>query len=273
MISLRLFNVLSLLAQTAISGALASPHSAGLAGRAMQPGCATSADFAACHSTRRSYRHEGPHRDENPDPTDLTNAERLARRLPLKPPTRRSSARRATASPAPQPVNRGYIEVWSIDDNGSRTGVLGYVSRTTRDLGQHVVQQSLDDALFVSPSGNGYLVSLNSDVSFPAFLGLVQSPEDTTSGLAEGSLNYLVLASTGQTAPNATPQSVSNSLGPFLAESPVWTFDPATNTLTASWINPDGSLAPINPFITDDNSIYFSEDRQQQEIEFVYVSA
>ncbi|KAJ6500524.1 hypothetical protein C8R45DRAFT_978054 [Mycena sanguinolenta] len=269
MMSLRLFNVLSLLALTAVSGALASPHSAGLAVRVMQPGCAAGADFAACHSTRRSYRHEGPHRDEDTNFAPLTNAERLARRLPLKPPTRRSSARRATASPAPQPANRGYIEVWFVDDNGSR---LGYVSRTTRERRQYVVQPSMDDALLVSPSGNGDLVILNSDISSRGFLGLVQGPEDTSSGLAEGSPNYLVLASTEQTAPNATPQSVGNSVGPFPAESAVWTLDPVTNTLTANWINPDGSPAPTIPFI-DGDTIYFAGDRQQQEIVFVYVPA
>ncbi|KAJ7261303.1 hypothetical protein B0H12DRAFT_1106186 [Mycena haematopus] len=265
-----LFKVLALLALISISGALPSPRP-DLAGRGILPDCATTSGLEACHSSRRSYHHEGPHRDE--DPAGLTNAQRLVRRLPLKPPTRRSSARAAMVSPTPQLVNRGYIQIWSLDDSGNRAQLFGYVSRTTRELRQYLVQPSIDNALLVSLRGDRDLVTLNSDIPFPAFLGLVQGREDTSSGLAGGSSNYLYLASTEQTSPNATPQNVDNSGGPYPSESAVWTHDAVTDTLTANWVNPDGSLAPTNPFIANGNAIYFSGNRQQQQIEFVYVHA
>ncbi|KAF7353628.1 hypothetical protein MVEN_01047500 [Mycena venus] len=277
-----LLKVFSLLALAAISSTLASPLPApSLAVRAMLPGCTTANGIEICNNTRRSY-HEGPSRDRVP--AGLTNGERLARHLPLKPPTRRSSARRAVASPAAPPANRGYIQVLSVDDNGNPTGVLGYVSRTTYAQRQYLVQPSIDDALLVAPSGDRNLGTLNSDIPSLALLGLVQSREDTSSGLAKGISNYLYLASTEQTPPNATPQNVGNSFssvpgGPLPSESAVWTHDPVTHTLKAQWINPDGSPAPTIAFthgpaiyLGDPEAFYQAHEVPVRKIAFVFMA-
>ncbi|KAF8130470.1 hypothetical protein K438DRAFT_1999394 [Mycena galopus ATCC 62051] len=255
--------ILSLLALAAISGALASSHPApGLAVHRKLPGsgCTTT----TCPNNRREYYHQGPHRDGVPaTPADLSNGERLVRGLPLKPPTRRSSARRASASPTLPPANRGYIEIFSVDDNGSPT-FLGYVSRAM-DAQQYGVASTLGEALLVAPSGDRNLITLNPDITFSTFLGLAQ---DTSSGL-------LYLTSTQQTSPNATPQNGGNSIpGGFSpSESAVWTRDPVTNILTAQWTNPDGSVAQAIAFI-EGSAISFSVNPpQKQKIVFVYEAA
>ncbi|KAJ7168195.1 hypothetical protein C8R43DRAFT_983392 [Mycena crocata] len=284
-----LFKVLSLLAVAAFSasGALASPQP-GLVVREIIPDCTERNGFEMCRRLRRGTPRslpEAPSRERVP--ADFTNAQRLARHLPLKPPSRRSSARRAVQSPAASPYSRGYIQILSVDGSGNPTSVLGYVSKNTLDHTQYILQSSLDDnALLVGPTGDRRLLTLNSDIPSPGFLGLVQGREDTSSVLAQGSFNYLYLASTERTSPGATPQNVGNSFstvygGTHPAESAVWTIDPETRSLKAQWINPDGSPAPTTPFIHG-SSIYLSGDPEAfhqrfaepvQQIVFVYVPA
>ncbi|KAJ7043162.1 hypothetical protein C8F04DRAFT_31576 [Mycena alexandri] len=269
-----MFKVFSLLAAlTTLSAVLASP----------QPALATRTLLNDSKHGSRSSPNEIPSREHAPG---LTNAQRLARGLPLKPPSRRSSARRAMSSASASSASRGYIQVWSVDDNGSPTGVLGYVSKTTKAHMQYRVDSSLDHALLVSSGGEHNLVTLNSDITSPTFLGLVQDPESTSSGLAKRSSNSLYLASTEQTSPNATPQNVGSSVNTrpgrsLPAESAVWTVDPNTNKLSAQWINPDASAAPTIAFIHDTNVLFTGDldayrqahhSAQVQRIEFVFVS-
>ncbi|KAJ7739688.1 hypothetical protein DFH07DRAFT_840073 [Mycena maculata] len=275
-----LFKVFSLLALTVISGAFASPHDALAVHEVAHPD--TTAHMAPAfempehHKISRSLPELS---SRGRVPCSLTNAQRLARHLPLKPPTRRASARRAFASPtvAASPANRGYVQVLSVDANGRPTGVLGYVSKTTSAHTQYVIGTSLADALLVEISGDHNLRTLNSDTPSPAFLGLVQGRDDTSSSLE----HYLYLASTERTPPNATPQSIGTSFGTQPAESAVWTMDPATYALTVQWTNPGGALAPTNSFVQG-GAIYFSDDpaafnhryaASVQRIAFVYVPA
>lgn len=278
-----LVKIFTLIALIALPGVFASPHpGVDVPSTALNCADATGVEMCLRYKTARSLS-ESPSRE--PVPSSLTNAERLARHLPLKPPTRRSSARRAMASPVVAPsTNRGYIQVLSADSNGNPTGVLGYVARTTYINTQYLVTPSLDDALLVAPSGDRDLLTLNSDIAAPAFLGLVQGRDDTSSGLATGSSNYLYLASTAQTSPGSTPQNVGNSFTTVYgdenaAESAVWTLDPVNRSLIAQWINSDGSRAPTIGF-TQGSAIYFSGDLgafQQmypapvQQVVFVYV--
>ncbi|KAJ7118718.1 hypothetical protein C8R44DRAFT_982481 [Mycena epipterygia] len=280
-----LFKILSLLALTAVSGALASPQPA-LALRGMPADCTVTTGFELCsrHNTPRSS-HDVPSRERVP--SSLTNAERLTRHLPLKPPTRQASARRAVSSPAAAaPANRGYIQVLAVDASGNPTGVLGYISKTTYVKTQYRIASSLDDALLVGRSGDHDLLTLNSETPSPAFLGLVQGRDDTSSGLATGSFNYLYLASTEQTPPNSIPRNVGNSFSAvyrdsYPAESAVWTLDPKTHMLTAQWINVDGSRPPTISF-SQGSAIYFTADLKAyhqrypapvQKIAFVYIPA
>ncbi|CAK5279453.1 unnamed protein product [Mycena citricolor] len=205
------------------------------------------------------------------EPSRLTNAERLARRLPLKPPTRRSSARRAAASA--QAAARGYIQVFAVDNAGSLGTPLGFVSSGTLRGAQYTVVPGRDAALVVAQNGGGpgragELVTLNSDSPTPAYLGLVQGRDDTSSTLSAGrNVNYLYLASTEHTSPNGGPQNVRNSVNNafggrgLTSESVVWTTDSSTNVLSAQWTNPDGSRAPTVPFVQG-AAIYFSGNPQ-----------
>ncbi|KAJ7273155.1 hypothetical protein C8J57DRAFT_267307 [Mycena rebaudengoi] len=280
--------VMSLLAFTAVSGVFASPHTASVPRLLLNrsPDCKLAEGFEMCRESMVLRVAPAPSSREH-IPSSLTNGQRLARHLPLKPPTRRSSARRAEVSPSVNtPVSRGYIQVFSVDANDNPTGVLGYVSKNTYIHAQYAFHPSRDDALLVGLSGDHDLRTLNSDTGSPAFLGLVQGRDNTPSGIAKGSSNYLYLASTEQTAPNATPQTVGSSYttvhgNVHPAESAVWSIDPATNVLIAQWINSDGSPTLTIPFAQGAN-IYFSGDPdafQQmypaalQRIKFVYIPA
>ncbi|KAJ6608607.1 hypothetical protein B0H10DRAFT_2226678 [Mycena sp. CBHHK59/15] len=282
-----LFNALVLLGLAGISNALAAPT---VTVRELTIPIDCNLDVAHTYemcSTLTLPRSvsETPSRERVP--SSMTNGERLARHLPLKPPTRRSSGRRAVpSSSTATPMKRGYIQVLSVDANGNPAGVLGYVSKNTYIKAQYVLQPSLDGALLVGQSGDHDLLTLNSDTPSPAFLGLAQGREDTSSVLAKGSFNYLSLASTEQTPPNATPQAVGSSYntvygGSRTAESAVFTLDSTTNALVVRWINPNGSAAPTIPF-TQGSAIYFSGDpdafRQKfsapvQSIAFKFVPA
>ncbi|KAJ6606475.1 hypothetical protein DFH09DRAFT_1120331 [Mycena vulgaris] len=197
-------------------------------------------------------------------PSSVSNAERLARRLPLKAPSRRSSAHRARySSTPPSPQITGYIQVLSLGDSSS---VLGYVSKNSLSgSGHYAYTASLDNALLVGVSGDGTtsgnIVTLNSDYPSPSFLGLVQGRDSTSSDLATGSFNYLYLASTAPTDPGASPQDVGSKSGtiPRTSESSVWTIDPVTSALTAQWINTDDTPAPTISF-TQSTGIYFGGD-------------
>ncbi|KAJ7184288.1 hypothetical protein C8R46DRAFT_1063576 [Mycena filopes] len=212
----------------------------------------------------------------SPTPARLSNGERLSRGLSPNPPaSRRSSARRAQSSASPSSA-RGYIQV--VDENGAP---LGFISKITRM--QYFVS-SIDQALLVNRVGND-LATLNSDIQSPTWLGLVQGRESSPS-LAKGSPDFLVLASTEQTQPNAPPQNVRSSIrsthgSSFRAESAVWTIHPTTNKLEAQWINPDGSRAPTMAFVNRGNILFTGDldayrnrysEPDVQRIEFIFVS-
>ncbi|KAG2011400.1 hypothetical protein CC2G_011523 [Coprinopsis cinerea AmutBmut pab1-1] len=183
----------------------------------------------------------------------LTNADRLARRLPLKPPVRKSSRRAAVQRPSPGPIEtiRGKISV--VNDQGQS---MDSASALTVSLSV--------DSLQSSPS-QVRVTFLNSKRPEP-YLGLVQGRDNVGDSVgAPDSFNYLYLNSIAEpgTAPGSAGSNAANSNAwsaatrtPRIGQSDVWTFDRSSNRLIPYWINPDlSSYGPIEIY-TQSNVLY-----------------
>ncbi|KAG9044179.1 hypothetical protein FS837_008686 [Tulasnella sp. UAMH 9824] len=209
----------------------------------------------------------------------LTNAQRFARGLPPKKPklVKGSPVRRVQSSPTPLTSYRGYVQVSRADGVENRV----YLARLRAAGSSYFpgVTWNVTDALIVNfklPTGEARGSTLDFTFESSAapgnypYLGLVQGRDDVDSNIAVGSWHYLYTTATGQTAPNATPQNPGNSWSyvfgkPRTSESAIvrlpsialarttlisldlvrkWSFDSATNAITAQWINTDGSKPP-----------------------------
>ncbi|TFL01102.1 hypothetical protein BDV98DRAFT_530488 [Pterulicium gracile] len=209
-------------------------------------------------------------------PRHLSNAQRLARRLPLKAPHRRSAHRRHEDLPAPagpstvpEPTNtfRGVIQAVNAD-----TGVVvGYLSRSSFSGAQYRYQD-LASAMIVSfkmPLGSikgerMEVVSENSDITMFEYLSLVQGRDNTDGNLAEGSFHYAYLSASESTPAGSPGQSVGNGYTSAtntarLAQSSVWFYDANTGDFEPQWINLDGSIAPTTVF-TQSTALYVGGD-------------
>ncbi|TFK39516.1 hypothetical protein BDQ12DRAFT_705008 [Crucibulum laeve] len=200
-----------------------------------------------------------------------TNAERLVRGLPLKPPTRRDSARRSGPSALPQVEKRGIIEITNTD-NGQ---VIGYVSKNSFSKAQLRYQPAITDAVTVTFSANTGATSLtdaritlvDSDVGagYP-LLGLIQGRDDTNANIASRSFHYLYFGAVAVpgTAPNTPGAAVSNSYtgvtgSQRVAESDVWNIDLTTGSITPQWTNTDGSQ-PATDLFSQGTALYAGGD-------------
>jgi len=203
-----------------------------------------------------------------------TNAERLARNLPIKPPTRRmrESARRSQPSSVPQVTMRGIIKV--SDSTTSET--LGYISKNTFSKAQYRYQPSLDDALIVNINVNygtnsisdARIMAENSDMDGLPLLGLIQGRDSTTADMSHESYNYAYIGGMALpgTSPNSLPltspeNSYTRATGTSRsAASDVWNVDFTTGALTMSWVNQDGSKPNIERFVQS-TALYIGGDR------------
>ncbi|KAF7333053.1 hypothetical protein MVEN_02411900 [Mycena venus] len=197
---------------------------------------------------------------------DLTNSERLARGLPLKPPARRTKAARdGAASPVPSYTAKGHLLVRDAGDNS----VIGYASKTVSTA--TLITPDLVNALTVSitlpvgaTSGSQLnLAQVDSPNAFTSF-GLVQGRDSTTTDISTGSFNYLYISSTNDTAAGSSPQQPgnmpSNSLGTTRSsESAVWTIDMVSGTVFPTWIN-SGGVAATTQLFTQSNALYAGGD-------------
>ncbi|TFK50841.1 hypothetical protein OE88DRAFT_1659944 [Heliocybe sulcata] len=180
----------------------------------------------------------------------LTNAQRLARGLPLRKP-RRVQARQATPSSCPTISHTGTIRVTDIDAGG----VLGYVSSTPNIFGEYELATTASGALRVSFGTSSCLSSAvysqfdvtteNGISNFP-LLGFMTGFANTNYGIGSGSSNYAYLGGVTQTPEGSPAIQQANSFSaasgiPDGVESAVWTWEPSSNALTVQWINTDGS--------------------------------
>ncbi|KAG8942460.1 hypothetical protein FRC04_003628 [Tulasnella sp. 424] len=204
----------------------------------------------------------------------LTNAQRFARGLPPKKPKliQGSPVRRQQPSSTPSDSYRGYIQVNRADGSGT----LGYISQSSLSGAQTRYQSDTSTALIVDfklPAGatSGSTLDFtieSSDLSGNyQYLGLVQGRDDNDSDIAAGSYQYLYIAATAQTAPNATPRNAGNSYSSATgrsrtSESAVWSFDGTTNAITVQWVNSDGSTPTTNTW-TQSTALYAGGDQGQ----------
>jgi hypothetical protein len=209
---------------------------------------------------------------------DLTNAERLRKRLPLLPPTRIVARNggggdddddkhhhKPHPSHVPKATYKGVIQV--LADGNS----LGYVAPDP-NYWTPLLTPDINSALSVSfqlhhgaTSGSRLaLTQLNDNRG--TFFGPVVGRDSTSSNISPGSFNYLYLdpiAAPG-TAPGSTPQSVpsyfSTSSGlDKQAETSVWNVNTVTGALAAQWINTD-STTPSTVFFVQSNHLYAGGD-------------
>ncbi|KDR66951.1 hypothetical protein GALMADRAFT_258854 [Galerina marginata CBS 339.88] len=201
---------------------------------------------------------------------ELTNAQRLARGLPLKPPARRRAspsiaARDAQTSPVPTVTYTVVAQVFQD------TTSLGFVAPDP-NYWTPLLTPSIDSALRLSfslplgaTSGSQLSLTMLNDNRGTYFAPVV-GRDSTSSDLAAGSFNYLYLdpvAAPG-TAAGATPQSApsffSTSSGlDKQTETSVWSVDLVSMTLTMQWINTDSST-PASILFVQSNHIYAGGD-------------
>jgi len=159
-----------------------------------------------------------------------TNAERLARGLPPKAPTRRSTAHARRSSPTPP--KQQYIVVY--DSNGNP---LGFVQKGGSTHGIHVGDKmnfpvtfdSTTHTVFSSGSGDQYLGGHNQPT--------------------------VIMGSNLATSTFLERVSVNNKN----SETDIWYPGP-NNELLAKWTNPSGPLVPIYFFETQTGSILMTGD-------------
>ncbi|KAH8814553.1 hypothetical protein DL96DRAFT_1504618 [Flagelloscypha sp. PMI_526] len=177
----------------------------------------------------------------------MTNAERLARGLPLnKPQARASRTRRSSPSDLPPTQHTGVIEVRRADNNN----LLGYIGKDLISGAQSIYTESIADALQVSfelpfgaTSGTPQIKNMNSNPDWP-LLGLVQGRDNTDSNVNAGSFQYLYMGGVANpgTQPGDRPTSIDNSYStvtgkPRTVETSVWTVDTITGSMTLTWVN------------------------------------
>ncbi|KAG8906361.1 hypothetical protein FRB99_007045 [Tulasnella sp. 403] len=158
-----------------------------------------------------------------------TNAKRFAAGLPPLPPARKSRTRRILAPrSSPIPVASGQLGLRYDNGQALATDV---VTMTLLDIGlpYYVAQWT------------------NSGSSSPAYIGFAAYNDDR--GYATtGTYNFASLNGLPWLNDNLTPaQSPSDPT--ILYETAVWTYDPTTRSLTAHWVNGDGTEPPEQPYL------------------------
>ncbi|PPR07740.1 hypothetical protein CVT24_003738 [Panaeolus cyanescens] len=199
----------------------------------------------------------------------LTNAERLARGMPLNAPKpHRTVQKRQEPSSFPAAAGVGSI-------TGEDSTPVGYMGATTVDGAIYGTSDQLVNSaiMYVERTGSGNtetrtrITIPDSDVgaSFP-ILGLVQGRDNIDTNVGTGSYHYLYLSGVAQ--PGTTAGSVSSvvdntysdvSGNTRAVQTDVWTVDFTTGVISAVWINDDGTAVPLQ-FFVQNGAIYATAD-------------
>ncbi|KAJ7461212.1 hypothetical protein FB451DRAFT_490584 [Mycena latifolia] len=192
-------------------------------------------------------------------PQLLTNAKRFALGLPPLKPRRRGSAARAASSPLP-PVT----QTCNIFAKGTDGTDYGYISPVWNGFGEYGTFQSaqagaLEVSFSSSPDSRSQLglTATNGPSAGVPFFGAISGFASSSDDFGAGSPNYAYLGGTTQTAGGATPSSGTNSFTtatgiPENFESAIWSYDFATQALSAQWINTDGSAPATHLLYAND---------------------
>ncbi|KAJ7835133.1 hypothetical protein B0H14DRAFT_2514511 [Mycena olivaceomarginata] len=221
--------------------ALASASSAGTpTHRKLNP---APADMA--HTTPRGYIHARS--------APATNARRFSLGLPPLAPRhhRVGVAARAVSSPVPPTTQTCNIAVQSYDQT------FGYLSATWNGFGEYGQFQadqagSLEVTFSYTPDSPSQLnfVATNSPSPTYPYFGAISGFASESDDFGSGSYNYAYLGGTASTPAGSPPVSTNsgdnNSFSaatgiPETIESAIWSYDPATQAITAQWINTDES--------------------------------
>lgn len=196
-----------------------------------------------------------------------TNADRMARGLsPLSPANlRRASgtdtARRGIVSPTPPTTETGRLQVRYQSGSGN----AGYVRNWSGGAPISGVSflggdEELRVSLTYTPSSPTQLNILATNPKFPApyYVGAAGglNKYESSSG------NVMSFTNVDQTQPGSIPTKPGTSSS--YVESAIWTFDPSTKKLEATWINGDGSVfKPVLAYAVRENSLFFVGSPQQ----------
>jgi len=180
----------------------------------------------------------------------VTNAARMQAGLaPLKPRSFYQPSRVAARAPSTSilPV-AGTIEV--KDGSGN---FVGFISNTIGQVG-YGITNTQSNAIAISFTAIAPFNIAISNQPYP-YLGFAGSSLEPDSDVTNA------MTATNPTAPGAIPQNVGNAaMEPYFpfpmptdtSESAIWSYDASTQSLTAQWINPDGSQPPTHFFYSPD---------------------
>ncbi|KAJ7461162.1 hypothetical protein FB451DRAFT_1181503 [Mycena latifolia] len=185
-------------------------------------------------------------------PLALTNAKRLALGLPLLKPHRRvptPGTDAPTTSPLP-PVTT----IVNVHARGTDGTDFGYLSPVWNGFGEYGAFQSTQEGSLqltfsYSPDGPSQIsiTATNGPSATYPFFGAIAGFASDSDDFGPGSYNYAYIGGTTQSPAGSPPftagdNSFSAATGiPESIESAIWIYDPETGTLTAQWINTDGS--------------------------------
>jgi len=237
----------------------------------------TTTDVCQTEYCPRSLESRAPTTASTQDLSHLTNGQRLARGIPIKPPRWRANQRSILPRVSPIPslltTFRGVIMV----TNTANGAVLGYISKNSLGTAQYGYQPLLADALIVTFTlelgatmfNNIRIHTENSDLTggFP-LLALVQGRDDSTPDLGPGSFHYAYVAAMAEpgSGPGSIPvTSPENSYSARTgltrrSSSDVWSYNAISQELVPSWVNSDGSKPTISTFVQG-VALYISGDR------------
>ncbi|EJU02448.1 hypothetical protein DACRYDRAFT_116131 [Dacryopinax primogenitus] len=207
---------------------------------------------SALPSGTRTY---GIHSENAP----FTNAERLQRGLPLKPPVRRTTlpgthhSPSASASPSPSPspsssVRAGYVAVFSGD---ARIGYL-QCSETCKVIPNDESYYATAVTFTLNPRGLPFDIMYDG-ASSPNIGGLVDafSGDLGTRSTAEARL---------QSVPTTKPGDLPPSSVAEFSESAIWTYAPLNGLLVPTWINSFNDDVTTFIMADDKGNLFLSGD-------------
>ncbi|KAJ8586760.1 hypothetical protein M405DRAFT_822837 [Rhizopogon salebrosus TDB-379] len=204
----------------------------------------------------------------------LTNAQRLARGLPVLPPPKFGRAlpgyawtptekRGASPSPSPSPSPSAYstklqyntARILVVGSDGQALGYLYNGASGVNGVNAGPPSSDLYVSYTMSGSEGGLIDLLVTKAAFPApyYLGTTSNAT-----LAPGSSAFVSFGNVVQTPANSPPVLVDELK---TGESNIWTVDATTMELTAHYVNPDGSAPSTTlAYDTRGNSIIFVGD-------------
>lgn len=200
----------------------------------------------------------------------LSNAQRLARGLPLKAPVRKAKTViiRQMPSAGPPVTKMGMMQVTNVDTGES----VGYISATflstghlgfTTDVAKALEISFVIDSFATTATGLRIIMDdSDQSIDFP-ILGLIQGRDNSDDDIGSSSFNYLYLGGV------ALPGTASGSIASLMdntytnataisraSETDVWSIDLNTGLITPQWVNEDGTSVTTTELFSQGTALY-----------------